>query len=177
MWLQALQFYFPAALKKKKILELFALTAEAFGCESPAVQGLSFRGCLLQYALFTREQADKAIQRGDDLEALRGRLYQNAFRLGQKLRKTLNIVAPADVITASRLIYQVLGIDYAGNCRGEVIIGRCYFSRFYSGEVCRVISALDEGLAAGLSGGGRLFFKQRITEGHQSCLAYFEIKG
>jgi len=50
-----------------------------------------------------------------------------------------------------------------------VIIKYCGFSRFYTGRVCRLISALDGGTFAGLSGGGKLEFSQRITEGHDCC--------
>ena len=176
MLLKVLGFFLPL-YKKKKFLELFALTAAAFQCEMPALRGLSFRECLTKYALFTKEQAEKAIREGENLAETRRRLYDNAWQMGWSLRKVWHIAAPEEVIAASRLIYQVLGINYAGNTRGEVVIDKCFFSAYYTGEVCRVISALDEGLATGLSAGGRLCFRHRITEGHDACLAYFEMKG
>ena len=35
---------------------------------------------------------------------------------------------------------------------------------------------LDEGIAAGLSGGGKLTFSQRITEGKPQCEASFDLE-
>ena len=60
------------------------------------------------------------------------------------------------------------------DAQGELRIRSCYFSSFYSSGVCRLISALDAGVAAGLSSGGRLVFSRRLTEGHDCCLARFE---
>jgi hypothetical protein len=37
--------------------------------------------------------------------------------------------------------------------------------------VCALVSALDRGLLAGLTCGGELEFRQRITEGADSCRA------
>jgi hypothetical protein len=54
---------------------------------------------------------------------------------------------------------------------GEITVRRCPFSDVYSVEVCRLVGALDSGLLAGLSGGDRLEFTQRITEGAPCCLA------
>jgi len=52
-----------------------------------------------------------------------------------------------------------------------VTVKRCYFSQFYSGSVCDLISALDDGVFSGLSGGGRLVFSERLTEGNACCRA------
>ena len=72
--------------------------------------------------------------------------------------------------------YQVIGIDFAGTADGRVRIARCGFAAAYSPAVCRLIGALDAGLLAGLSGGDRLAFSQRITEGAPCCLARLERK-
>jgi predicted ArsR family transcriptional regulator len=68
-------------------------------------------------------------------------------------------------------VYGLLDIDLRGNGRGELTVRRCAFSEVYSAEVCRLVSALDAGLLAGLSGGDRLEFTRRITEGAPCCLA------
>ena len=60
-----------------------------------------------------------------------------------------------------------------GLCRNEFAIRRCFFSGFYSPEVCRLISSLDEGLAAGLTG-GKLCFVQRITDGGSCCKGHID---
>jgi repressor of nif and glnA expression len=109
-------------------------------------------------------------------EAVKRKLYRNACQLGEKLRKEYHIGTRADVIRLSRILYRILGIGFTESAEGEVVINRCFFSQFYTPEVCAVISALDEGLAAGLSAGGRLVFKERITEGKNCCRATFCMK-
>lgn len=62
-----------------------------------------------------------------------------------------------------------------GTCPGTVTVRRCYFSRFYAPNMCRVMSAMDRGIFAGLFGGGELTFKSRITEGLPCCRAEFSM--
>jgi hypothetical protein len=73
----------------------------------------------------------------------------------------------------SRFLYGILDIEFHGNRSGEITIGRCYFSDFYSPQACEVMSAMDRGLLAGLAGGGDLVFTERITEGRPCCRARF----
>jgi len=93
--------------------------------------------------------------------------------MGQELRKILRINTPEQAGLAFGLFYRVLGIESSGQFPGELLITQCFFSRFYTGEVCHLISALDAGLAAGLFGSGSLTFDQRITEGNSCCRARF----
>lgn len=51
-----MRFYIPEFIKKKKLNELFSLTADAFQSELPELKGLSFAERLAGYALFTKEQ-------------------------------------------------------------------------------------------------------------------------
>ncbi len=80
-----------------------------------------------------------------------------------------------------RSLYDILDIDFdgsdSGSGSGEITISRCYFSSFYSPEVCQVMSAMDRGLLAGLAGGGELVFIERITEGQPCCRARFTLAG
>ena len=78
---------------------------------------------------------------------------------------------------ASAIIYRALRIEFQGEPDGTIVIKNCFFSDYYSGEVCRIISSLDEGLLAGLSAGGKVNFSQRITEKKECCRAYLEMKG
>jgi len=149
---------------------LFEATADAFKTAPPSTGGLSFDECLTRYARFTREQADIAIQQGGESE-VQSRLFQNAYRIGRQFRRDFKVNA-ADVMRMGALIYKMLGIDFHGRPGGDIVIGRCFFSSYYSGPVCRLISSLDEGLLVGLAGGGRLSFTQRITEGNACCLAH-----
>jgi len=161
----------PSFAKKKKLEELFCLAADAFQTETPETQELSYAEALEKFAVFTRDEAEKSIHAGDDLAALKKRLYTNARDLGDKLRKRYRINSLSDAMAMSRFLYRILGIDFRGNKQGEATIRRCFFSHIYSSQICEVISALDEGLAAGLSAGGRLTFDQRITEGNTCCRA------
>lgn len=162
-------FHVPGFIKKKKLEELFNLTAGAFKQEEPTLKGLSYEELLQQYALFTKDQAERYIHSGQPLEEVKNRLYRNSFRLGQNLRKSLGIVTWNEAVTALQIIYKLIKIDFQCNAKGEMSINQCYFSEIYSGEVCKLISSLDEGLTAGLSGGGKLQFEQRITEGCSYC--------
>ena len=169
-----LRLYTPTWLKKRQLAELFACTAAAFDAVAPATAGLSFDECLVEYARFTAEQAEAAIRRGGDAEALRDRLYRNAYQLGCRVRKRLRVSTTEEAMSATRLLYHTLRIELRGPVGGDIEVGRCFFSRFYSIRVCQVVSALDAGVVAGLSDGGRLTFYQRITEGCDRCRARFE---
>lgn len=173
MLLKLLQVYIPEFIKNQKLIELFRLTADAFQIELPELRGLSFAECLAKYAEFTKQQAESYLQSDRPIEDVKFRLYQNSFILGQNLRKSLRIITFAEAVTALKIIYKVIGIDFQCDQQGEIVIKQCFFSKYYSGEVCMLISSLDEGLAAGLSGGGRLGFNQRITEGNCCCKGYF----
>jgi len=173
MLLKIMQLCLPEFIKKKKLNELSRLTADAFQIELPELRGLSFTECLSQYALFTKEQAESYWQSGHPPEEVKRRLYQNACIFGKSLRKSLHIATWEEAVTALEAIYKLIGIDFQYDGQGEIIIKQCFFSKFYSAKVCELISSLDEGLAAGLSGGGRLCFHQRITEGGRCCKGYF----
>lgn len=165
--------YIPPFIRKQKLEMLFKATSDAFQATVPSTGELSFNDCLKLYAHFTREQADKAIQQGNQL-VVQTRLYQNAFRIGQQIRTDFNIHTAEEVMRMSTLIYKILKIDFQGESGGKIVIRRCFFSAYYSNEVCRLISCLDEGLLVGLAGGGKLRFYRRITEGDKCCRACLE---
>lgn len=158
----------PESYKKKMLVELFRLTADAFGCEMPVLETLSLQDFLREYALFTTVEAERCLREEDALEEVKHSLYQNSFRFGRDLRKSLFMLSWGKSPAALKLIYQLIGIELQYKEQGEFIIERCYFSRYYSAEVCELISSMDEGLAAGLIR-GRLRFTRRITEGCSSC--------
>jgi len=169
--LSALKIYIPAFIKKKKLEELFALVADAFGKKMPTLKGLSYKEELKAFALYTSNMAEKQIQEGHDMEVIKKKLSENARRLGQKIRKDFRIRGAKDVMEMSRILYRILEIDFRGELSGEVTIKKCFFSEYYTPQVCKFISSLDEGIAAGLSGGGKLSFYQRITEEKDCCEA------
>jgi hypothetical protein len=173
MLLKIIQIYIPEFIKKRKLNQLFRLTADAFQCELPELRGHSFADRLLEYALFTKDKTESYLQSGRPLEEVKHRLYQNSYTFGQNLRKSLHIATWKEAVTALKVIYKLIGIDFQYDSQGEFVISQCFFSKHYSAGVCELISSLDEGMAAGLSGGGRLCFKQRLTEGSSCCMGCF----
>jgi len=165
----------PSIFKRWALVQLFQSTAAAFRCDMPRLSGLSREQCLLAYARFTADRAEEALRRGGDLSELQERLYRNACRLGRTPGRLLGVRSVDDVMALGRFLYGILDIDFEGSGSGEITIGRCYFSSFYSPEVCQVMSAMDRGLLAGLAGAGELVFMERITEGRPCCRAHFTL--
>ena len=169
--LRLLEGHIPAVARRAALRRLFATTAVAFGCPVPPLGGLDADALLRRYAQFTRDQAEAALRGGRDLPALQDRLERGARVLGARLRAGLRVRTAEDAMAAARMVYGLLDIDLRGTRDGEITVRRCAFSDLYSVEVCRLDGALDSGLLAGLSGGDRLEFTQRITEGAPCCLA------
>jgi hypothetical protein len=169
--LKILPHNLPDFIREEILSELFEATADAFECPAPELDHLSYDATLRAYALFTREQAEKALQAGRDLSAIKTQLYQHAYPLGGKLRKWFAVDTMEEVMELGQILYRAIGVEIQGDTQGDVTVKRCYFSRFYSGSVCDLISALDDGVFSGLSGGGRLAFSQRLTEGRECCRA------
>ncbi len=166
-----LPHHLPAFIRAEILSALFEASAQAFGCPVPAHEHLSYDECLRAYALFTSQQAELALREGRDAAAIKARLFQNAAPLGEKLQRWFGIDQMGEVMEIGHILYQAIGVDFQGDGEGEVSVRGCYFSQFYSAAACDLISALDDGVFSGLSGGGRLAFSQRITEGETYCKA------
>jgi hypothetical protein len=167
-----LQIYLPDWVKKRVLTQLLNLTAAAFETGAPPTAGLDSAACLAMYARFTRAQAEQRLRDGCDVEGVEQRLYRNAVEMGRRCKRWLRPSTVQEVMAIGRMLYSIIDIDLEGDAWGGVIINRCYFSRFYSFEVCRLMSAMDRGLFAGLSNGGELTFCLRITEGQPCCRAH-----
>ena len=161
----------PPFVRGRILAALSQATADAFGCPAPSYGQLSYDERLRTYALFTREQADGVLRTGRDVATIRTRLFQNACPLGRKARRWLGVDTMGEVMALGQILYRAIGVEMQGDLRGDVTVTRCYFSQFYSGPVCDLISALDDGLFSGLSGGGRLRFTERLTDGGDCCRA------
>jgi hypothetical protein len=159
-------------LRRREIRRLFVRTAAAFGCPAPTLQARGAKGLLTEYAQFTREQAEAALEGGEDLAALNHRLFKEAFALGSGYRLRLGVRNFTDAMAAARLIYGALYIDFVSCQDGEVEVRQCAFAEVYTPHVCALVSALDRGLIAGLTDGGELKFRQRLTEGAPACRAW-----
>jgi hypothetical protein len=170
-----LGIYMPEYIKKSALTQLFNFTAAAFEAKVPPLAGLDSQEVLAAYGLFTRDHAEQRLRDASAGEAVKQCLYRSAVEMGRRYEKWLRPRTVQDVMAIGRVFYRILAIDFQGDARGEVVIDRCYFSRFYSCEVCRFMSAMDAGLFAGLSKGGELMFTSRITEGHPCCRAHFRL--
>jgi hypothetical protein len=168
--LAASRIYLPRTLQQNRLNELFMATADAFQRQLPQLKGYSPDQILTEYALFTAGNAEETIKQGN-MHGVKTRLYVNARQIGQKIRRELNIHTLQEVMQACGVIYKALKIEFCGDLQGQILIKSCFFSSFYSGDVCRIISSLDAGLVAGLSGGSGMEFSQRITEGNTYCKA------
>jgi hypothetical protein len=166
----------PTFAREKILAELFEATASAFECPARPLDHLSYDERLGTYALFTRELGEQTVRSGRDVLAVKTQLYQNAYPLGGKLRKWFGAETMQDVMGLGQILYRAIGVDMQGDAQGEVTVRRCYFSQFYSAPVCDLISALDDGVFSGLSGGGRLAFSERLTEGRECCRAKLQLR-
>lgn len=162
----------PACTRKAALWALLRSTAPAFGCPAPPIAALSADECLLRYAQFTKSRAEELLRDGGDLEAVQERLYRRARALGRLCRWVSRAQTMQEAMDLGRTLYRMLDIELQGDEGGGVVISRCSFSRFYSGQVCQVMSAMDRGLFAGLSGDKQLVFSARITEGQTCCRAH-----
>lgn len=165
------KFYTPIFIKKIILKKLYRITVKAFGLELPYIKRLSYSELLQHYAIYVKVQCSMVLLDSEKIQKIKQNLFVNAFIEGVKLSKLLNIKIMKDIISATELFYSIIKIDFKSNLKGEVCINYCYFSDYFSNEICRIMCFLDEGIIAGISGGYVLNFYQRITENHDCCKA------
>lgn len=166
MRLFLLELYTPAVFRQRQLRLLMQGTAEAWGMTPPPNKPCSWRHLLQQYADFTAQLVAEAVPDA----YLEDRLFKAAYNMGSDLRRRLKVRRQDEVGRALRLIYRGLGIDLMVTGM-DIIVRRCYFQRFYTPQACRLMAAMDKGLVAGVSGGCRLEFQYRLTEGNACCKA------
>jgi hypothetical protein len=176
LWFKLLAVYTPEFLRKRGLQVLYDITARGLRCTAPGLNGEGYEDCLEEYALFAREQTLRALNDGDDISDLRKRLFRISYKYGKKIRENLNVTSQKEVNRVSKYLYKNIYSDFYGNENGGFSITKCYFSQFYTPDVCKVTSAVDAGLLSGLQGGGYLVFSDRITEGKSSCKACLLVK-
>jgi hypothetical protein len=162
----------PAVLRPFVMRRLLRRTAAAFGAHLPPLRRrVSGDDLLRTYATFSDARAELLLAGHGDLHAVRSDLWSTADDIGRGLRRGLGIRTVADAMVAARAVYRALDIDLRGSPTGDVVVARCSFARVYGPQVCAVMSSVDAGLFAGLTGGRTLTFTRRITEGAPACLA------
>jgi hypothetical protein len=169
----------PRFLKARLLDELTGATAAGFGSARPRWTGRSFETRLREYARFTADEAGRVLSANDPLaaEAVKDRLRRQATELGARVRGGLRLRRPAEAVGALAVLYGHLGMDMSAGDEGEIVVRRCLFSDYFTEQVCTMVAALDEGMAAGLSGGGKLEFVERITGGAACCRARISFGG
>ncbi len=159
----------PGFIRRRELKRLLSATASALGCSVPPTTGLSADECLELFAEFTRAEFGRIS--GSDEAGLRARLFAAARELGRRYRALFSVSTVEEAMEVDALLYRSLAIDLRPSAPREMTVCRCFFSSSYTPAICRVASALDEGLFDGLSSGWSLRFSHRLTEGHHCCLA------
>lgn len=176
--LGVLERFSPDWASRLQIRILHDMTARAFARKESSGRWFWRSGkartaedALACYAAFTVRCFEEA--RAD--AACCRRLYMEAFRTGFMLRRLTGFTDSAKISRLVFYLYRNIGIAMDGHIPGTIEISGCYFSNFYTPKMCELMSYLDSGIIAGLSGGGRLRFFGRITEGCGRCTACFAV--
>ncbi len=146
-------------------------TARVFDVDAPGTRGRSAAEDLKAYAQFTTDASAHALRSGQDIKVLRRKLYCMAYGLGSDLRRWMRPLDERECLAIVTLLYRNIGIQISEETPGTFRVSSCYFSAFYTPEICSLISAIDQGIFAGIYRGGKLTFHQRITEGQDTCRA------
>ncbi|NLP11459.1 hypothetical protein GX408_13775, partial [bacterium] len=163
-------------IRKRELKKLFRFTAEAFDLTTPELSRLSCDELLSAYAAFTRSAADQLHSSPSAVDGVQQRLFQQAYAYGGQWRMRFRLSSMNEAMRAARVLYRAMGIDFRGVGDGLIEIRRCFFSAYYTSATCRILSALDAGIVAGLAQAGGLDFSQRITEGADMCLARCSVR-
>ena len=166
-----LRTHLPAAVRRSILRELLTAMSSAFDRTCPPTAGLSVTALNDLVVERSRTWADEALETSWDLAPLQRRLFAEAEALGRRTRHRLRIRSETDGLVAARVIYRAIGIDLRPRPHGEVVVPRCVFAGAYRPAVCRLMSSMDSGLIAGLTGAAGLRFIARLTEGAALCRA------
>ena len=163
--------HLPSSARRSILRDLLAAMARAFARDRPSTTGLSADGLMDLVIERSSTWAGEALDAGDDLAGVQRRLLAEANALGRRARDRLRIRSEAEGLAAARVIYRAIGIDFRARSNGDVLVPRCAFACVYRPETCRLLSAMDSGLIAGLTGTEGLLFSARKTEGSPMCRA------
>jgi hypothetical protein len=167
----------PERVRRRALRALFRTTVDAFDAPMPDLRGRSADAILATYAAYTDVLARGVLSEPERRSRVERRLFDNTQRLGRRVRRALGVRTTTDALAVAHRLYDLIGIDLTGDERGSVVVTRCAFAARYSPDVCRLMSASDAGLLAGLTGGDRLTFTERITSGSPACLATLAASG
>jgi hypothetical protein len=174
---RALPDRIPDPVRRWALRALFRTTVDAFDAPMPDLRRCSTDALLASYAAYTDVLARGVALDPEHRSQVERRLHENTERLGRRVRRALGVRSTMDALEVAHRLYGLIGIDLTGDERGCVVVSRCAFAARYSPDVCRLMSASDAGLLAGLTDGGRLAFTARITSGSPVCMATLAVDG
>lgn len=145
---------------------LMRITAKAYDVPAKVIWYKPYKNALQEYGAFT-------VRCMRERKADKRRLYKTAYAAGNRLRRLTGFRERKDIESLVFYLYRNIGITMKGDIPGELLISECYFAGIYRPYECRIMSMVDSGMIAGISGGGRLTFSNRITEGCENCRACF----
>jgi len=108
------------------------------------------------------------------VELARATLFPVSVALGREARRSLGVGdALGDVARAARILYRALGITFRldPGPPTRLVVERCALAQHYGSLTCRALSAVDEGVLAGLNPRLRMAFADRLTDGRPACIA------
>lgn len=162
--LRLLERHTPGVLKSVETQILLNLTARAFHVPKKRVWNLPEKKALQEYARFT-------VSCMNEHRANPQTLYREAYLVGRLIRKVCGFKNKKDAQRLVFYLYRNIDITMRGSLPGEVTVPQCYFAKIYTPAQCAIMSAVDSGIIAGICGGGKLKFTQRLTEGCAECKA------
>jgi hypothetical protein len=168
--LSLLHRHLPGVIRRSVLRDLIAATARAFERHPPDTARLTAPELMAHVIESSRSWAEEAIRTGADLDRLDRRMFSEALELGRRVRRRLHVTSEAEGLDAARIVYGAIGIDFRPR-RSEVVVPTCAFAAAYTPDVCRLMSSMDSGLIAGLTGANGLRFTERLTEGAVACRA------
>ncbi|HEX6580929.1 MAG TPA: hypothetical protein VF195_08665 [Actinomycetota bacterium] len=171
MRLALLRFHLPALVRRAILRELISAIARAFERPCPPTSGLSSEELLACAIDASHRWSEDALAGAADRSEVEERLFSEAFALGRRAKRRLRIGTEEEGLSAAGVIYEAIGVELRAGGAGAIVIPRCAFARVYGPAACELMSAMDSGLIAGLTGAAGLRFTERLTEGASACRA------
>jgi hypothetical protein len=169
--LTLLQLHLPALVRRAILRELIAAIARAFERPCPPTSGLPSEELLACAIDVSHRWSEDALGGAAHRSEVEERLFSEAFALGLRAKRRLRIETEEEGLSAAGVLYGAIGVELRAGRAGAIVVPRCAFARTYGPGVCALMSAMDSGLIAGLTGTAGLRFIERLTEGAPACRA------
>jgi hypothetical protein len=169
--LALLRLHLPALVRRAILRELISAIARGFERPCPAMMGLSGDELLACAIDVSHRWSEDALGGAADRSEAERRLFSEALALGRRAKRRLKIETEEEGLAAAGVLYEAIGIEFRPGRAGAIVVPRCAFARVYRPGVCELMSAVDSGLIAGLTGAAGLRFTERLTEGAPACRA------